>query len=116
MQFPPSYLAPLIVGLGLVGCDSKPAAKPAAAGGNSPLTAPIDYIAAQGQAKQRTTKVISTVEIESAIRQFQAMEERLPTGFEELVSQHYLQKLPAAPRGKRFTYNPQTGQIGLVNE
>lgn len=105
-----------MLGLGLWGCDSKSAAKPTNAGGNSPLTAPIDYIAAQGRAKQHTTKVISTVELEAAIRQFQAMEERFPTGFDELVSQHYLQAVPAAPRGKRFTYNAQTGQIGLVSE
>ncbi len=112
----PRFLALAALGFALSGCDSKPAAKPANAGGNSPLTAPIDYIAAQGKAKQHTTKVISTVEIEAAIRQFQAIEDRLPTGFDELVSQHYLQSVPAAPRGKRFTYNPQTGQIGLVNE
>lgn len=106
------------VSLGAGGCDSKPAAKPgtSGAGGNSPLTAPIDYIGAQGRAKVHSTKVISTVQIEAAIRQFHAMEDRYPTGFEELVSQRYLQAMPAAPRGKRFTYNPQTGQLGLVQE
>ena len=100
---------------GLCGCDAKPAAK-SAPPGNSPLTAPLDYLGAQGRAKQHATKVISTVEIESAIRQFQGIEDRLPTGFEELVAQHYLQGIPTAPRGKRFIYNPQTGQVGLVAE
>lgn len=101
--------------LTLVGCDSKPAAKPGSTGvGNSPLTAPLDYVAAQGRAKQHATKVISTAQIESAIQQFHAMEERFPTGFDELVSQHYLQAMPEAPRGKRFVYNPQNGKVALV--
>lgn len=113
----PGLLALSLV-FGLWGCDAKPAAKSAPPGntGNSPLTAPLDYLGAQGLAKQHATKVISTVEIESAIRQFQGIEDRLPTGFEELVAQHYLQGIPAAPRGKRFIYNPQTGQVGLVTE
>ena len=108
----------LALGWGLCGCDAKPAAKsaPAGAAANNPLTAPVDYLGAQGRAKQHATRMISTVEIESAIRQFQGIEDRLPTGFEELVAQHYLPALPAAPRGRRFVYNPQTGQVGLVAE
>ena len=99
----------------LSGCSKKSPPATGAAG-NSPLTAPLDYIAVQGKAKQYSTKVISTVQLESAIQQFQAMEERFPASFEELVQQHYLGAMPAAPRGQRFTYNPQNGQVGLVRE
>lgn len=116
VAFPMALLVALPLGILIAGCDAKPAAKPGTPTGNNPATAPLDYLAAQGRAKQHTTQVISTVEIEAAIRQFQAMEERLPTGFDELVSQHYLQAVPAAPRGKRFTYDPQSGKVGLVNE
>ena len=115
MTSTPRHLLPAVVALLLLGCDAKPSVKPGNTS-SSPIAAPLDYVAAQGRAKQHTTQVISTVEIEAAIRQFQAMEERLPTGFDELVSQHYLQALPAAPRGKRFTYDPQSGKVGLVNE
>ena len=96
------------------GCSKKATSPPA--GGNSPLTAPVDYLAAQGKAKQYSTKVISTVQLENAIQQFHAMEERYPLNFEELVKTHYLGAMPAAPRGKKFIYNPENGQIGLVTE
>ena len=103
-----------MLALGCAGCSKSNSTPGSAASSNSPLTAPIDYIGAQGRAKVHAGKVISTVQIEAAIRQFNAMEDRFPTGFDELVSQHYLQAMPEAPRGKRFVYNPQTGQIGLV--
>ena len=109
----------LLLGLAALDGCSKKAAPPVSgsgASGNSPLTAPLDYLAAQGRAKQYSTKVISTAQLESAIQQFYAMEERYPTGFDEMVQQHYLGAMPAAPRGKRFTYNPQNGQLGLVAE
>ena len=97
------------------GCDSKSVNKTVAAT-NSVISAPLEYLAAQGRAKQHATKVISTAQLESAIQQFQAMEDRWPASFEELVKQRYLAALPEAPRGRRFTYNPQTGQVGLIPE
>ena len=99
-----------------VGCK-KPEAKPAAdASSGNPLTAPLDYLAAQGRAKKFAEKTISTVELTSAIQKFQAMEDRYPRDLNELAQQHYLQAPPVPPRGMRFLYNPQTGDIRIMRE
>ena len=97
----------------VAGCDDK--SKSAAPASNrSPVTAPLDYLAAQGQAKRHSEKVISVAQVQSAIQQFQAMEERLPKSLEELVSQHYLGAVPTPGRGQRFLYDPQTGSLRVV--
>lgn len=96
----------------LAGCGKKEVKKPEGAG--NPATAPLDYLAAQGRAKQVAIKVTSTVEINSAIQKFQAMEDRLPKDLNELVQQHYLQAVPQAPRGQKFAYNPQDGSVRVV--
>ena len=105
----------LIGVVALAGCDSRPTNQKTATS-NTVVLAPLDYLAAQGRAKQHATKVISTAQLESAIQQFQAMEDRLPASFEELVKQRYLAALPEAPRGRRFTYDPQTGRVALIPE
>lgn len=104
----------MILFLGLTtGCGKKEVTKPEAAGAN-PAMAPLDYLAAQGKAKQVAIKVTSTVEINSAIQKFQAMEDRFPRDLNELVQQRYLQTVPQAPRGQMFAYNPLDGTIRVV--
>jgi hypothetical protein len=34
----------------------------------------------------------------------------------ELVSQHYLPAIPALPPGNKYAYNPQTGDIRVVQQ
>lgn len=108
----PLILAALSLGV-LAGCGKKDVSKAGETSGN-PATAPLDYLAAQGKAKQVAIKVTSTVEINSAIQKFQAMEDRLPRDLNELIQQHYLQAVPQAPRGQMFSYNPQDGTVRLV--
>ena len=97
------------------GCK-KPESKPAASSPGNPVTAPIDYLAAQGRAKKFAEKAISTAELTSAIQKFQGMEDRYPRDLNELAQQHYLQAPPVPPRGMRFLYNPQNGEIRIVRE
>jgi len=80
----------------------------------NPLTAPVDYVGAVGRAAQVSKKVISTVEIQSAIRQFRAMEGRNPASLQELVQKGYLARLPSVPPGYRLQYDPRTGQVRAV--
>ena len=97
----------------IAGCERKPAAQKTDSG-NSPVTAPLDYLAAQGKAKKFAEKTISAAELTSAIQKFNAMEDRFPADLNELVREHYLQGPPAAPAGMRWDYNPQTGAVRLV--
>lgn len=99
------------------GCGGKSKETPApatnAASGN-PLTAPVDYVGAIGQAQKQAAKVVELVQVQQAIRQFQAAEDRYPKTLDELVQAGYLPALPRLPASMKFDYNPATGQVRAV--
>ncbi|HAB16133.1 MAG TPA: hypothetical protein PLX89_07970 [Verrucomicrobiota bacterium] len=102
----------------LAGCGKKPTAKDkkedSGAGGVGVVTAPLDYLGAQGRAKQTAIKVTSLAEVTQAIQKFNAMEDRYPRDLNELVQQHYLGSIPPAPRGTQLAYDPKTGDVRFV--
>jgi hypothetical protein len=51
-----------------------------------------------------------------AIQQFNAEEGRNPKDLDELISTHYLTKLPAAPFGMKLQYDATTGKISTVKK
>lgn len=105
----------MVVGiLSVAGCGPKEPKKPEGGSAANPATAPLDYLAAQGKAKQTALRVTSTAELTSAIEKFHAMEDRYPRDLNELVQQHYLQSVPQAPRGQAFRYNSEDGSFRLV--
>lgn len=111
----PSRIWPLVVLLSLTACKkSDPAG--GASTGNNPMTAPLDYIAAQGRAKKFAEKTINLVEINAAVQKFQAMEDRYPRDFNELVKEHYLREIPVAPPGMQLVYDRTSGSVRLVRE
>ena len=117
MKIPLPVLAAALC-LVFAGCGKKTAKaktdEDATATGGSALTAPLDYLAAQGKAKQLAVKVTSTAELTSAIQKFYAMEDHYPRDLNELIAQRYLQALPAAPNGMQIAYNPKTGDVRFV--
>lgn len=113
-----TFIALVAVALGW-GCGKKQAAKPAEdplANSGNPLLAPVDYLGAQARGKRSAVKMVGFVEIQSAIQQFHAMEDRYPKDLNELVSQGFLVTTPAAPPGVAWFYNPQTGEIRAVKQ
>lgn len=104
------------------GCGKKETAAPpkketnATAESGNPLTAPVDYLGAMGQAKKLAEKTVDTASINRAIQMFQVQEERFPKDLNELVTKQYLPRLPEPPYGMKFDYNPQTGQIKVVRQ
>jgi hypothetical protein len=113
-------VATILIGAALLagGCGKKEATPTAqatneASSGN-PLTAPVDYLGAVGQAKKHSEKVIDTASISKAIQQFYAMEDRFPKDLQEMVTTHYLQSVPQPPYGMRFEYNPTNGDFKVV--
>jgi len=111
----PSCLWLVVILVSLVACK-KSEPTPSSGSGNNPIAAPLDYIAAQGKAKKFAEKTINMVELNAAIQKFQAMEDRYPRDFNELVSQHYLREAPVPPPGMRFVLNSRTGQVALLPE
>jgi len=112
-------LLALAAALLLSGCGKKEAAKTNTAATNStasgnPITAPVDYLGAVGQAKKFSEKTIDTVSLKQAIDLFYTEEERFPKDLNELVTKRYLPSLPKPPYGMKFQYDAQTGQIKVV--
>jgi hypothetical protein len=111
----------LAVGLMSVGCGSKkPTAQAQAtnapAVGDNPLTAPVDYLGAINQAHKVAVKTIDLTSVRQAIMLFHNMEERFPKDLNELVTQHYIGNIPTLPRGMKYFYNPQNGQLSVVKQ
>lgn len=108
----------IAVGL-LGGCGKSPSsaekkAPEKASGAGNPLTAPVDYLGAVGAAQKQAAKTIDLTSLQQAVQAFQAGEERLPRNLGELVSEGYLPRLPAPPKGMQWAYQPQLGQVRAV--
>jgi hypothetical protein len=106
----------LLAGFGF-GCGQRQTGAPGStntpAAGANPLTAPVDYIGAVGQAQRVAEKTTITVSVDKAVQAFYAGEDRFPTNLNELVTQQYLPVLPPPPRGTLYDYNPASGQVSL---
>ena len=90
-----SLLIVLVMGALVTGCgdNSKQAVKAV----DDTVSAPVNYVGAVVQAEKYSQKQIDLAYVNQAIQQFQAGEGRLPKSLQELVDEHYLGKVPAAP-------------------
>jgi hypothetical protein len=110
-----SSLVPIMAAfLVLTGC-SKKEEKPKSAEGN-PLSAPADYLGAVGKAKQFSEKTIDIASLNQAVQLFYTQEDRFPKDLQELVSKRYIPRLPSAPQGMQWQYNPKSGQIKAIRQ
>jgi hypothetical protein len=103
--------------LTLTGCgDGGGGASPQtnAPAGGSVLTAPVDYLGAIGNAKQKAVKTVDVTSLTQAVQLFNVSEGRLPKDLNELVATQYLTKIPEAPYGQKIVYNPANGQVTVV--
>ena len=103
----------------LAGCSDKNSANTAAttnAPGTSALHAPADYAAGLANAQKKAVMTTDMVSITQAIQAFNAGEGRFPKDLNELVTSKYLPRLPEAPTGAKFDYDPNTGAVKLVTE
>ena len=78
-----NWITSATLALGLCACggssnepkDKKPEKEKSTSTGN-PLTAPVDYIGAVGKAKKVSEKRVNLANIQNAIKQFHAVEDR----------------------------------------
>ena len=122
----PSFLILIVAGLLLAGCGNNNSS-PHPQGTNTsqttnseprydtgnPITAPVDYIGAVGQAQKYAVKTIDVSYLNQAVQLFNTQEGRLPKDLNELVP-NYVGKLPATPYGTKLDYDPNTGQVKVV--
>ncbi|HZL44024.1 MAG TPA: hypothetical protein VFD66_12185 [Verrucomicrobiae bacterium] len=88
----------------------------ASSSSGSVLTAPVDYLGAIAQAKQSAVKTVGLASINEAIRQFQTEHGRLPKDLNELVKEKILVRIPAAPYGSKFVYDPASGEAKVIKQ
>jgi hypothetical protein len=116
---PSSWLG-LVLLITAVGCGKSEPSAPttttnaAAAPGNNPLTAPVDYLGAVSKAKKVSEATIDTVSLNQAVQLFNAQEGRYPKDLNELVTEQYLPRIPEAPYGTKLTYDPAKGEVRVV--
>lgn len=110
----PVQAAVLVVML-LTGCGRPPSDGASTAGPTQhPAMAPLDYLSVQGQGKRRSENVVALVQVQKAIQEFQATENRWPTDLEELVRAGLLASVPGVPAGQRLAYDPATGAVRMA--
>ena len=105
----------------LAGCGDKPAA-PATPATNtstssgSPLTAPVDYLAAVGKGQQNAIKTVDIASLTQAIQLFNVDHGRNPKDLNELVQEKFIREIPAAPYGMKIVYDPNSGKVTVVKQ
>ena len=87
-----------------------------AASATTPASAPADYLGAMGKAQKSAVKVSDVASINQAIQVFKTENDRNPKDLNELVTEKYLPRVPEAPYGMKFTYDPATGVVKAVRE
>lgn len=111
----------LCVGLSLLalGCgddSSKKSSGTNSVSSGNPITAPVDYLGALGEAKKRTEKTIDVISINQAITHFELQEERKPKDLNELVEKGFLREIPKAPYGSKIVYDAANGTVKVVKQ
>jgi len=121
----PSFLILVAAGLLLAGCGKNNSTPHRQGPGTSPTTntttsaqpAPssADYLGTLMRADQRAVKTIDVSYLNEKIQLFNAQEGRLPRNLNELVP-NYVGKLPDTPYGTKLDYDPNTGQVKVVQQ
>src|SRR4051794_35387054 len=91
----------------LAGCGEKQASQPVpstnapvrgstnvAGGSGNPLTAPVDYLSALGNGKQKAIKTVDIASLHQAIEMFNVQEGRFPKDLNELVDSKLINQIP----------------------
>ena|SRR5271165_49953 len=105
----------LLTGCGKNSSSSSPSTNTSTSSG-SLLRAPADYISSLGNAQNRAVSVVDTTSLTQAIQMFNVNEGRYPKDLNELVTAKLIGEVPYAPRGKKLDYNPETGEVKVVDQ
>ena len=81
---------------------------------DNPLLAPVEYLGAMANAKQKAVKTADVSSLTRAIQMFQVGEGRFPKYLNELVEKQYIARIPEAPYGQKLVYNPANGQVSTA--
>jgi len=110
----------LVAGLAIAGCG-----KDENSSGSSTTVAPVNnnpppaqagngYLGTMARAQQLAVKTVDLTSLNNDIQQFNIQEGRLPKDLNELVTQHYIGQLPAAPAGMKLVYDAAQGKVTVA--
>jgi hypothetical protein len=74
------------------------------------------YMGNLAQAKQTAGKTVDVASLREEIRLFQVDKGHYPASLDELVQGDYIKKIPDAPYGMKIVYNPESGDVNVVNQ
>lgn len=115
----PHFISLVFLSAALAGCGDQEATTPTKSNNYSsgnPVTAPADYLGAVNQAQKSAVKTVDLAQVRGAIKLFQGSEDRFPASLNELVAKRYIARVPQLPAGYAYQYNPQNGDIRVVNQ
>jgi hypothetical protein len=72
------------------------------------------YLGTLARGQQVAVKGIDTASLNQAVQLFNAQEGRFPKDLDELVTMHYMGKLPDAPAGMKLNYDAAQGKATVV--
>ncbi|MGA3180653.1 MAG: hypothetical protein ABSF38_09950 [Verrucomicrobiota bacterium] len=118
----------LAAGLVLAGCGkgkNAPPPAPAAAPPPAPTVSsppqnsppqgsPNGYLGGMAAAQRLAVKTVDLTSLNENCQLFNAQEGRYPKDLEELVTMHYIGKLPTAPAGMKLDYDATQGKVTVV--
>jgi|ERR1051326_4727161 hypothetical protein len=122
-----SLLASSLAAIAIVflGC-SKSEQSPNSSSPNQPAATATNQPDSTGQALEKYGHTMATakknaltktdlITVDRAIQAFQADRGRNPESLDELITEKFLPKLPDVPKGKAYSYNPQTAEVKIVD-
>jgi hypothetical protein len=110
------YLFFLVTLVFAVGCEREvgQGQRGQASAGEVDPAVEVELIAAaievERQAKIRSAQLI----VDESVKGFKVMHRRFPESLDELVQKDMLRSLPDLPPGERFTYDKETGEVGVA--
>lgn len=66
-------------------------------------------------ARQKALLKTSFMSVHQAIQAYEASKGEHPSSLDDLIKDGILPRLPELPKGKRYNYNAQTGQLAIVD-
>jgi hypothetical protein len=120
-----SFLISVVAGLLLAGCGKNNSTTHPQGANTSqttnttdsanPAPSSVDYLGTLMRADKYAVKTIDVSYLNQAVQLFNTQEGRLPKDLNELVP-NYVGKLPATPYGTKLDYDPNTGQVKVVQQ
>jgi hypothetical protein len=106
-----------LAGAFIIGGCGKEQPPPAPAAAPAPAASEPNrdgYLGTLVKGQQVAVKGIDTAALNQEVQLFNVQEGRLPKDLNELVTMHYLGKLPDAPVGMKLNYDATQGKVTVV--